>query len=173
MKKHKLLRKRTSQAFGEKIYLLGETQDGRLLWLPEPSWDCDWYWGFGYVESYTNNKNPRNAKDLESHQHIKGLIGMHMGKDNAYCWNLYNSKILKNTTFTEDEGWDLTELFTRFYLLKEAAEYYSTGYAGVSNIEGFERKNKRKAKSINEKEIPEITERIIRILSPKHSKSKR
>ena len=167
MKKKRLLRKRTSSAFGKKIYLLGKGRDNRLLWLEEPSWDCDWYWGFGYVETYTNNKNPRDARDIDSHQHIVNLLGEGMRKDGDYCYNMFNSKIFKNTTFTAEEGWELTELFKRFYLLQKVAEYYWYGGAGVSTIEGFSRKNRKRANIINQKEIPEITKRILDMLSPR------
>ena len=49
------MKKQTTTAFKKKIYLLGADAEGTKYWLEAPSWDCDWYWGFGYVETYTNN----------------------------------------------------------------------------------------------------------------------
>lgn len=43
----KLLREYPDQVY------LGTTLDNEKLYLSKPSWDCDWYWGFGYV----GNKN--------------------------------------------------------------------------------------------------------------------
>lgn len=45
--------KQRSRAFGKKIYLLGEDKCGDRYWLEEPFWDCGWYWGFGYIETYS------------------------------------------------------------------------------------------------------------------------
>ena len=69
------LAKKQSKAFGKDIYLLGEDQDGIKYWLQSPSFDCGWYWGFGYIMTYTNNRRPDLAKDIDSHQHIEGLLG--------------------------------------------------------------------------------------------------
>ena len=54
----KKMKKEKRFAFGKNIYLLGSDKDGVKYWLEEASWDCGWYWGFGYVETYTNNSNP-------------------------------------------------------------------------------------------------------------------
>ena len=38
----------------KKYYLLGKRkEDNRKVWLEEGSWDCDWYWGLGYVEIFS------------------------------------------------------------------------------------------------------------------------
>jgi hypothetical protein len=47
-----MLSKRKSHAFGKDIYLIGKDKSGTNYWLESPSWDCDWYWGFGYIETY-------------------------------------------------------------------------------------------------------------------------
>ena len=41
--------------FGDDYYLLGINQENEKVWLEKPSWDCDWYWGFGYVEIFNQN----------------------------------------------------------------------------------------------------------------------
>lgn len=46
------MKKEKRHAFGKDIYLLGVDADGTRYWLEAPSWDCGWYWGFGYVEVY-------------------------------------------------------------------------------------------------------------------------
>ena len=70
----KTIKKQKSNAFNKDIYLIGKDKDGVKYWLEAPSWDCGYYWGFGYVETYTNNNNPSKAKDITSHQHLDSLI---------------------------------------------------------------------------------------------------
>jgi len=64
-----------SHAFGRDVYLLGERKTGEWVWLEAPQWNCDWYWGFGYIEEYTVNKHPERARDIQSHSHWSGLVG--------------------------------------------------------------------------------------------------
>lgn len=64
------MKKQITHAFNKQIYLLGKNKHNKLVWLEEPSWDCDWYWGFGYMETYTNNTNPSKARDISSHTHL-------------------------------------------------------------------------------------------------------
>jgi hypothetical protein len=33
-------------------YFLGKNHDNENVYLIEPSWDCNWYWGFGYIQTY-------------------------------------------------------------------------------------------------------------------------
>lgn len=35
--------------YPEKVYL--GKYEGEDVWLARPSWDCGWYWGFGYVQN--------------------------------------------------------------------------------------------------------------------------
>jgi len=132
------LPKKQTKAFGKKIYLLGEDADGIKHWLEEPSWDCDWYWGFGYIETYTNNNNPSNSRDIESHTH----------------WDSPNqiNYPLEKTTFSKDEFNRLKTLFKQFYTNREKADK-----AHNKNILQYEQ--------LNHIVIPKITAEIIKILS--------
>ena len=136
-----VIKKRKSHAFNKDIYLLGVDENNENVWLEAPSWDCGWYWGFGYVERYTNNQNPSKVIDITSHTHINSEFVNEGGTINL-------NKGLIKTTYTKNEGERLNILFTRFYTLKELA-----------------RKEKEKAKQINENMIPKITDEIIKILS--------
>ena len=84
----KKIEKKKTEAFGKKTFLLGEDEEGVKYWLTAAKWDCGWYWGFGYIETYTNNKNPNNARDISSHSHWNSSI---VGKKEYYdldkkCW---------------------------------------------------------------------------------------
>lgn len=139
------MKKQKSHAFGKDIYLLGKDRNGDLCWLEAPSWDCGWYWGFGYVEIYTWQKRPDLSKDITCHIHIDGILDKHKSL------NLYFS----DTTFTKKEGDRLDYLFTEFYQLKEQA---SRTHKIAPEI----------AKEVNEVKIPFITDEIIKILTPKY-----
>lgn len=160
------MKKKTSHAFGKKIYLLGKDLDGTKYWLEAPDWK--WYWAFGYVETYTNNARPDLSCDVASHQHISSSF---MGKvgNGEYIYNIFDAPLLKGgTTFTEDEGWELSELFSQFYTLKKSSDFF---YSGKSNVASTVCTHDREECSriynyINNTLMPEIFKRIEEILSP-------
>ncbi len=59
------MQKQMDHAFNKDVYLLGKDSEGISYWLEAPSWDCGWYWGFGYVETYRSNRKPSTARDIE------------------------------------------------------------------------------------------------------------
>ena len=67
------LKKKTINKFG-KHYLLGVNKDGKHVYLEEPSWDCGWYWGFGYLHGYTNDKAPELSRDISFHTHFDSMF---------------------------------------------------------------------------------------------------
>ena len=179
------LKKRKSHAFRKDIFLIGKDTEGKLVWLEAPTWDCSWYWGFGYIETYTNNTNPSIARDILSHSHIDGLTGRHEYYDtekqchrlsSEYIHNIYDSPKLVETTFTENEGWKLSELFKEFYLLKDMAEYTHRSPASCNYTTSPVTQDPEKMaawhKEINEVMIPLITAEILRMLTPKEEVEK-
>ncbi len=154
------MKKKTSYAFGKEIYLLGKDENGTLYWLEEPSWDCGWYWGFGYIETYTNNKNPHLARDINSHQHWQGLILN--SKNNAYD-NFKN--LFVETPLSDNEIWELCDYMKTFYTLREVAELFNHGYSYYTERAKIDDlKNQEKEDLINKKWLPEVFERIKNIL---------
>lgn len=158
-----VIKKRVSHAFSKDTYLLGECENGEKYWLEAPSWDCSWYWGFGYVETYTNGNDPDKAKDITSHQHIDGLFK----KDGKI--NLWHSALHKHT-YTDKEADELNELFASFYEMKIKAEKihqheYNSQLIEVVSVQPL---NDQHAIwiDINTNKIPELTDRIIEILTP-------
>lgn len=172
------LTKKVDTAFGKKIFLLGQDSEGINYWLEAPKWDCGWYWGFGYIETYTNNKYPSRAKDINSHQHFSGFVGQQETYDyekkcfvkSEYIHNVYENKKFAKTTFSENEGWQLSELFKQFYLLREMAEYCNKKPVAGCNITTVLTVDQGDltewGEKINKVMIPKITNEIIRILSP-------
>ena len=175
--KKEVISKQQSRAFGKDVYLLGIDEDGTKYWLQAPKWDCGWYWGFGYVETYTNNNRPDLAKDINSHQHIDSSF---LGKleyydtekgcfrQGEYIHNIFRCPKLSASTFTESEGWTLTELFNTFYSLKESAELFGRGGSHTTTNPCKDTLlNKEWTNHINTVLIPTITSKIIEILQPK------
>ena len=157
------INKRQTEAFGKKIYLLGKDKYGKYLWLEEGTWDCDWYWGFGYVETYTNNKNPSRSYDIESHTHIDSLIFKKVNNKYIHHWNDLSD--LESTVLTESESWEFSDLMKSFYTLKEAAEIYHQGNSHLTSNHIITLKNKEAYNRINQIEIPKIMKRVYQILS--------
>ena len=118
------MEKQTDFAFGKTIYLLGETPDGEKHWLEEASWDCDWYWGGGYVETYTNNNNPGKSRDISSHQHFDSLF-FRQNTDGHTAFTKYFSC----HPFTDKEVWQICELMKSFYIAREYSDMLHRGGA--------------------------------------------
>ena len=119
------MKKEKKHAFGKNIYLLGEDKEGTKYWLEEASWDCDWYYGFGYIETYTNNKNPEKSRDINSHEHYDSKILKNASTPEAF------RNIFVKTPLTDDEIWTLNELMRTFYTLKK---YHALIHRGSANI---------------------------------------
>jgi hypothetical protein len=168
------MKKKTAMAFGrKKVYLLGKDLDGTMYWLEAPSWDCDWYWGFGYVETYTYNSRPDKAHDILSHQHIDSAFMGKIGENSEYIYNICDAPLLKGgTTFTEKEGWELSELFKQYYTLEDAARlfYFKNGNISSTTVKHDSKECKRMYDYINQTMMPAIFKRIDEILSPETEK---
>ena len=89
----------------DKIYLGNTTQCGGL-YLSKHSWDCGWYWGFGYIG---NNS---------CHMHIDSLMGAEYDIRSIFD---------KGSPITQNQWWIIRDLFTQAYALKKAAEVYQHG----------------------------------------------
>ena len=154
------MKKRKSHAFGKDIYLLGKSADGTLYWLEAGTWDCDWYWGFGYVETYTNNKYPERAKDISSHQHFDGLffnkgrIGYHVFKE-----------FFAETTVSDKELWTLLELMKSYYTARDYADLIYKGDGPYTTNPCRELiQDKREYDRINKVVIPGIMNGVYELL---------
>lgn len=165
-----MLDKDVSHAFGKNTYLLGEDSTGTKYWLEAPTWDCSWYWGFGYVETYRNNHRPSSAADIDSHQHANGeyIAPNAAGTDHTYNndANLFTGDFLVSKTFNEADGWTLRELFAQFYHLQEQAAFYGRGHMNISSLETRHAlQDKKQAKKINTVYIPMVMKNILQLLS--------
>lgn len=156
------MKKEKRKAFGKNIYLLGKDKNGVKYWLEEASFNCGWYWGFGYIETYTNNNNPEKARDINSHQHFKGLFLK------ANIFESYKN-FFAETTLNDDEIWKLLSYMKEFYIIREYSDLLYSGNHIISEaknikLEENEEENKKEYKRINEILLPELFEKIYSLL---------
>lgn len=156
-----MLKKTKSRAFGKDVYLLGMDADGTYYWLQAATWDCDWYWGGGYVECFTNNKNPAAAKDITYHSHFDSLIFNDPRKN---CLDTIK-QLFVETPFTDDELFKILELMKSFYTARAYSDMIHMGGSHfTANPAKDVIRNDEEYKRINEVVIPAIMQELYRIM---------
>lgn len=170
-----IIKKQKDHAFGKDVYLLG-VKNGEKIWLEAPRWACDWYWGFGYIETYTG-KSPSTSRDIMSHSHWKGsIVGRQEKYDHEkkcfvlgdYVHHLNENKGVTKSVLTDKESWLLAEYMKTFYTLSETAELYTRGGSHLSGCEKEQKllKDSGLAEKINKQQLPELFKLIIALLEP-------
>lgn len=156
----KRIDKKTINKFGEH-YLLGIDKEGKHVWLEKESWDCGWYWGFGYLHTYTNDRVPTASRDIDSHFHFDSTFldsnGSYFDEFKAY---------FKETVLTDEEIWRLLDLMDSAYALKKAAGVLHRGgsnYSGKVRIAELE--DADMWTKINRKLLPAIFGEVKKLLT--------
>ena len=128
-------------------FLIGEV-DKEKIYLSAPSWDCDWYWGFGYL----GNNN--------CHYHIDGL------DKNTHMFDALKNHFGDSLRIKDDNNlWTFCELMQTFYTLKETARVLKLGGSHyTSNPISSIIKNEEEAERINKVVMPAIFNAIKAIL---------
>ena len=154
------IKKKKSRAFGKEIFLLGRDKDGTNYWLEEASWDCGWYWGGGYVETYSNNGSPEQSEDIESHTHFDSLFF----KGNKCAYDLFNEFFVEHP-FTRDEVWKILELMRAFYTAQKYSNMLHCGGTHYTTNPAADRiKSEEEYNRINRNVIPAIMNELYKIL---------
>lgn len=155
------MKKQVINKFGEH-YLLGADADGTKYWLEKESWDCGWYWGLGYVHTFTNNSNPERSRDINSHSHFDSMFF----KKNINGYDAFR-QLLVDTPLSDEELWTLVELMRTAYTLKESAEVFGRGGSHyTTNPCADVIKTPGMVMKINDEMIPSIMEEVRKILVP-------
>lgn len=145
------------------VYLLG-IRNKHKVFLRQASWDCGWYWGFGYI------------KEPNSHSHWSSLVGKQEYYDiDKSCWRLSTNYIyhlnenpeFTHTVLTDRESWDLAELMESFYALRNIAEVFNRGGSHITTnpIKDII-KNSKEVDRINKIVLPELFKEVYKILTP-------
>lgn len=122
--------------------------DNESIYLDKPSWDCGWYWGFGYI----GNKN--------CHYHLDNL-----GESDLYT-NIKNhfgdSFVIKK----DDDLWTFCELVETAYSLIDTVGVLGRGGSHFTNNPCEDLiKNVDEVKRINEVVLPAIFKEIDLLLN--------
>jgi len=115
--------------------LLGVSKHDDTLYLYKHSWDCNWYWGFGYIGN------------TRLHMHISALIN-HPDKYEP-DWTDVGTHFA-DTWLTQDQWWILRDLFIAAYALKSAAEAYRHGGHQTASAAQYRVINPNMEKHIND-----------------------
>ena len=153
------LNKKQIRVFGHKYWLLGEDVDGIRYWMQEPEWQCDWYWGGLYIETFTNNRQPARSVDISSHQHFDSLF-----MKGPECSKTEFKKFFKKTTLSDNEIWELVDYIKTFYTLKSVAELFKHGYSWQTEKAKIDDlQNQEQYDLVNKVWLPEVFKRIEKI----------
>lgn len=136
--------------------------NGTTVYIERPSWDCGWYWGFGYLHTYTNNNCPERSKDISCRTHFDTTFTSYEtlfpGRENS---------LLDKSVLTDKETWKLYELFKTAYTMRNYSDLLHTHGAHVTtnpcaDIIGNDNEYRR----INADVLPEIFKQIELLLTP-------
>jgi len=162
------MKKQIDRAFGKDVYLLGTFTDGSKFWLEAASFDCEWYWKFGYIETYTG-KSPSRSTDINNHQHYNSICFKEI--NNEYIYKLSDNPEVAECVLTENEQWELSDLMKSFYTLSSAAGFFHRGGSYLFSINIQDNlKDAKLNKHINEFVLPKIFKRVYELLTPKEGK---
>lgn len=154
------MKKQTIVWHGRKYFLLGRDKDGTKYFLEEARFDCGWYWGIGYVETFTNNRNPALSRDISSHTHFDSLfLNRNVRSRDAF------KALLPENPFTDNEVWKILELMGSAYIARNYSHMLHCGGAHYTSnpakdIIACETEYKR----INEDVIPTILAKLYEII---------
>lgn len=133
-------------------YAEGIKKVSNRVYLSPPSFDCGWYWGFGYLGNAT------------SHYHVSGLEGRENGFNNLH--DGFKKHFGDTLRVNKSDMWTLAELFKTFYNLKETAEVLGRGGSHYSQNPCKDIIiNSDEVTRINSKVLPAIFKEIYKILS--------
>ena len=129
------MRKTTRQ--GDKFALLGKKSNGDKVYLQKASYDCDWYFGFGYIAVFEENRSEQST-----HTHWDSYF-----TGSSHVEPNHIKEEFEETPFTDKELWVLCDLMKTFYSLKETSGIYNRGNSHLTGethgmIENEEMKQK-------------------------------
>ncbi len=156
------MNKEVRKVNGKYQFLLG-VRHGESYWLQQASWDCGWYWGLGYVESYRGHGS--SDKMWRSHQHFDGLF-----LKPAKFVDGFNEFFDEPSTLTDREIWTLLELMQSAYTCRRYSDMLHIGGAHItSNPAGLIIYNKAEYERINNQVIPSILNEVYKIMMGKNT----
>jgi len=97
-------------------YFFGKNKEtNESIYLTMPTWDCGWYWSFGYLGN------------IDCHYHLDSHFNTNK--------NIYDELLEKYelNTKIKNKLWEFCEIISTVYSLKNAAEIYNRGGSHYTN----------------------------------------
>lgn len=159
----------------ERVFFGKRKDDKAMIYLSKPSWDCGWYWGFGYLGNH-NEHYHLNAYQQKNH-YLKLADGSHKLITEARNMSMYdalladydlNVSLLKddlNVSLLKEKNafglypklYVFCELALTAYALKEAAEVLGWGGSNMTTNPCAELiKNPQEVDRINHTVLPAL-----------------
>lgn len=155
------MEKKIINGYDKKFYLLGRNKEGKTYWLASPSWDCDWYWGFGNLYVVSGNHNPKVNKNIEEMDHFKYLL---LSDTTRLAKEVFDDFFVE-TSLNDNEIYQLLDYMMSCYNLRTTAEILNRGYSHQTETAKIDvLKNEDLANYINKTLLPAIFERINKLL---------
>lgn len=146
-----------------KYQLLLGIRNGESYWLEKASWDCDWYWVIGYVESY--NGKGFSDKSWRGHNHFYSLFF----NGPSDCKTMFDN-FFDETPFTDDEEWKILELMQSAYTCRRYSDMLHMGGSHITSRVRVEAiKNDAEYERINKQVIPSILNTLYNIMKDNNS----
>lgn len=111
----------------DKIFLGTRKNDNSLIFMNKPSWDCEWYWSFGYLRNKNEHYHLSNYQDIGINlTDEKGNYHSFTQKRNMNMYDclLYDYEL---SSGIKDNLWSFCEQASAIYTLNDAYEVFYRG----------------------------------------------
>ena len=154
---------------GHNYYFIGINEHNRKMYYVESTFDCNWYWGIGYIVEFTNNNNPAMSRDYKTWTHWDSLFN-EKAKERMYHIDAFKAIFPKNP-FTEKEQWKILEIMQSLYTARKYSDMlHARGSHITSNPCNEIIENNKEYTRINEKVIPALLANLYNILERNEEK---
>lgn len=111
----------------EKIFFGTRKSDNARIYMTKPSFDCGWYWSFGYLG---NSQEHYHLDSYQQKQHVfklsDGSYKLITEKRNKNMYDCLAEDYMLNAAIS-DNLWQFCEQAITIYRFKEIAEIYHRG----------------------------------------------
>lgn len=151
--------------YPEYVDLGKSTEFGGRVQLVRPSWDCDWYWGLGYLTRWDGRR-----KDIVFHDHFDGCMDRIRAEKANVNWHTAMTRFLFDGGLTkplrdEKTSWQFVEIMKTLYNLRETAEVLGHGGSRyMTNPCADIIRNFDEVKRINTVVIPALVDELYKCL---------
>lgn len=153
-----------------KYIKIGESTDlDGCVYIERPSWDCGWYWGFGYLERWNYRK-----QDIDFHTHIDTKFSTNKHGRPCNWFDGMKDILDKGDVFKSDHDcWKFLEIVKTIYGLKETAEVLGRGGSHYAKNPCAELiMNHDEVRRINCKVIPALIDEMYKLLEANNAPTK-